>query len=262
MLLISLASCSTIPSAKELSGSFHLHEQVIDSGKFKHRIFTNAAFASTQTGPLHVYIEGDGQPWILHSFIASDPTPYQPIVLPMLKKDSSPSIYLGRPCYFGLVDQDQRCNNEWWTSGRYSEEVVESMVIALKLLAGENRQVIWIGHSGGGTLASLLASRYKNTVGLITIAGNLNVGAWTHYHHYSDLNKSLDPSTLPILNGEIKQIHIGGEKDTNVLANWIKAYSDKQPNSRFWLKPETHTCCWDKSIAEALSQFQMPIRAK
>lgn len=233
----------------------HLHERLIDSGKYAHRIFTNAAFEGTKLGVVHVYIEGDGHPWILRNFIATDPTPYQPLLLPLVAEDRSPALYLGRPCYFGLSEQDARCNNTAWTFGRYGDAVVESMLIALQQVIAGYRPVVWIGHSGGGALASLLASRYKNTVGLLTVAGNLNVTAWTRYHHYSPLNESLDPAQQPPLSASVKQIHLAGSQDSNVLAAWIKEFSERQPNSEFQLMDASHSCCWDKAITNALSRY-------
>ncbi|HET8708043.1 MAG TPA: hypothetical protein VFM46_17190 [Pseudomonadales bacterium] len=256
VLVLSLASCSTLPSVHEQAKSPHLHEQLIDSGIFTHRLFTNEAFSGYRSGPVHVYIEGDGHPWILRHFIAADPTPLHPILLPVFAQDKSAAVYLGRPCYFDLAEEDKRCNSSLWTSARYSENVVKSLLAALQKIMPPGTPVIWIGHSGGGTLATLLAPRYPDTQLVLTFAGNLDIASWTHYHHYTPLNESLDPASSPPLPAGIKQIHFAGSRDTNVLASWIEHYAQRQPNAEFHLIDATHTCCWDQPIQQVLSQFR------
>ena len=77
---------------------------------------------------LHVYLDGDGTP-MLGSYPAADPTPRDPLVLDLMALDSTPSIYVGRPCYHGLSGAP--CSPSLWTSGRYSEPVVASMAAGI-----------------------------------------------------------------------------------------------------------------------------------
>ena len=105
-----------------------------------------------------------------------------------MAKDKSPSIYLGRPCYFGLATSPN-CTPAVWTHDRYSEKVVASMQAALEkyLQLHPYKHLMFVGYSGGGVLAMLLAARVPNTEKLVTIAANLDTDAWTQYHNYSSL---------------------------------------------------------------------------
>ena len=88
--------------------------------------------------------------------------------------DPGPAVYVGRPCYHGLGDRAS-CVPALWTSGRYSESVVTSMAAAVQRVVAARgiERTVWIGYSGGGVLAVLLAPRVPETVGLVTIAANL-----------------------------------------------------------------------------------------
>ena len=54
------------------------------------------------------------------------------------------------------------------------------------------RQIVFIGYSGGGTLATLLVEHFPQTRAVVTIAGNLDVKAWTEYHNYEPLFLSIN----------------------------------------------------------------------
>ena len=68
-----------------------------------------------------------------------------------------------------------------WTSARYGDEAVASMAAALRpdlaMESGYDR-VVWVGHSGGGALAMLLAERVPETTAVVTIAADLDTEAW------------------------------------------------------------------------------------
>jgi pimeloyl-ACP methyl ester carboxylesterase len=60
-------------------------------------------------------------------------------------------------------------------------------------------RVVWLGYSGGGVLAMLLAARVPETIGVVTIAANLDVQAWAAQQGGSPLIGSLDPAREPPL---------------------------------------------------------------
>ena len=70
--------------------------------------------------------------------------------------DTNPAIYVGRPCYHA-AKKSQNCNSKWWTSNRYSGEVIEALKIAILQLSNDQQKLTIIGFSGGGTLAMLVA---------------------------------------------------------------------------------------------------------
>ena len=194
---------------------------------------------------LHVYIEGDGTPFIRGTQVAGDPTPRKPVALRLMKRDRAFSVYVGRPCYWGLA-ASQNCDPSLWTNKRYSAEVVESMRAAIRKQLNEHgaKRLVLIGHSGGGTLAMLLAPHFEETTAVITIAANLDIDAWADLHGYTRLDGSLNPATQPPLPDRIKQIHLAGGRDRNVPPHLI-------PNAIVYPR-FTHSCCWEREWPQIL----------
>ena len=60
-----------------------------------------------------------------------------------------------------------------------------------------HRSIVLIGHSGGGTLAVLLAPRIEDVSGVVSIAANLDIDAWADHHNYDRLTGSLNPNSQP-----------------------------------------------------------------
>src|SRR6185437_2332145 len=106
-----------------------------------------------------------------------------------------PVLYLGRPCYLGLASSPE-CRPADWTFERYSARVVASLAAATnRFREREGRpDVVLVGHSGGGTLAVLMAPQVQGLRAVVTIGANLDVAAWTLWHGYLPLNGSLDPA--------------------------------------------------------------------
>lgn len=231
--------------------------QLIDGVNYSHRLFINAQTVHSDTiKELHVYLDGDGTPWT-RTGIAEDPTPRNPLILELMAKDPAAAILLGRPCYYE-ANLSPLCNNSLWTSQRYAVEVVLSMQAALErwLSTKKAHKLVLIGFSGGGTLATLLASRIKNTSTVVTIAANLDVKAWSDYHGYQQPIGSLNPIIDAQIPANIRQIHLAGLKDDNVPAKIIESFSLTQKNALFLPQPEyEHACCWVEIWPEILKTY-------
>lgn len=226
-----LSACQAVPpySRGEVEGS-----------GFRHVFFASRGSAGDT---VHLYIEGDGRPFMNRVRISADPTPRASIVLRWMLDDRAPSYYLGRPCYFGMAERES-CSSRWWTTERYSPAVVESMVVAARrLLAG--RPVMLIGYSGGGTLALAMAGRLENVRGLVTVAANLDVDGWTAHHGYTPLTLPGDARDLLRRSAAIPQRHYIGGLDRNVLPDLTLGLGDAiAPGSLCIMQHWDHECCW------------------
>ena len=154
---------------------------------------------------------------------------------------------LGRPCYYGL-NHSPECHNKYWTSHRYSKEVVDSMASVLNtwLTRHQFNDVVLIGYSGGGSIAMLMADKIKNLMKVVTVSANLNVTAWSQFHGYSALKESLNPADEIKLDEQIEQFHFAGQNDDIVPAFIINEYADSQKNAKYYELAETdHSCCWE-----------------
>ena len=194
---------------------------------------------------LHVYLEGDGQPWLQGLRPAIDPTTHNSLILPLMAMDQSPALYLGRPCYNGHA-QDLGCDPRIWTSARYSREVVDAMANALESFckAYGYQHIVLIGHSGGGSLAMLLAQRLPQTQLVITLAGNYDIDAWADYHHYLRLTESLNPAQQPPTG--IPEWHFLGEQDTVIPPKLFVSALKQRANGQVEVLPNIkHQQGWE-----------------
>jgi len=230
------------------------------NGFSKHEImgtdFTHVVYLNRLRGQSHwhVYIDGDGRPWRGRYVISPDPTTANPLMLRLMAKDASPSIYLGRPCYHGMVSESA-CQAWVWTHGRYSEAVVTSMAAALNELIQRQQieELTLIGHSGGGTLAMLLAEHLQQTKMLVSIAGNMDINQWSLKHGYSHLSGSLNPVDRPMLPQSITQFHFMGMQDENVSLEPVQRLKNTHPNLNY-IKVESagHESGWDDYYCQLL----------
>jgi len=170
-----LFGCAT-PSERfnQKAVSFGFKSQLVETDQFQHQIYLSKHIKKSAV--LHVYIDGDGTPWERNRWIADDPTARNPLILRLMAQDTESSLLLGRPCYYGL-SYTSECDNKFWTSHRYSKQVVDSMVQALNswLDQYDYKEIIVIGYSGGGAIALLMADKIKQISNEVTVSANLNV---------------------------------------------------------------------------------------
>lgn len=208
---------------------------------------------------LRVYLEGDGSPWKYRVFVMADPTPRNPLMLRLISYDSNPAVYLGRPCY-NSSSNDPGCDVSLWTSGRYSDTVVQSMASAIRALSNRyNATQLWLmGHSGGGTLAMLLASELPQVTRIVTLAANLDTDGWTSHHRYIPLYSSINPATAPRLRPAVWQWHLVGGRDTVIPVQLIKPVIMAQSSASGLEFPGfSHGCCWERIWPEVLQALAL-----
>lgn len=224
---------------------------VVPGDGYSHVAYLKAGRAASDSA-LHVYLEGDGTPWIRKRVAAADPTPRTPLMLELMSLDPSPSLYLGRPCYHGL-NRDKACTPDVWTDKRYSEAVVASMSAALDRLSPDYRALVLLGHSGGGTLAMLMAERQPKTEAVVTAAANLDTERWAELHRQQALGGSLNPARRPPLRPRIRQMHYAGGRDGNVPPALVREAIAQQQGATFREFPQQdHSCCWREVWPEML----------
>ena len=170
---------------------------------------------------LHVYLEGDGAAWWAQKLPPTDPTPRFSVALPLAQMDHHPAVaYLARPCQFVSAMARQDCPVQWWTTARWGDASVSITAQALDTVhqASGARELVLVGHSGGGTLALLVAARRQDVRCVVTIASPLDVHAWTQGLGMTPLTDSLNPADLPVPTGGFEERHLRGEADRVVPA--------------------------------------------
>jgi hypothetical protein len=222
-----------LPAYRDFAYQQGWQESLVRTSWFTHRIWSKPgnSEANGDAGErmLHIYIEGDGKAWVNATTPALDPTSDSPLLFRLMADDPAPSLYVGRPCY--LLTKDAGCDARQWTFRRYSDDVVNSLAGVIRRQAGA-RDLVLIGHSGGGTLATLLAPRLPNVKAVVTLAGNLDVAAWTSLHGYLPLTGSLDPAQQSPLPASIAQWHFSAEHDEVIPHETMPRFCERQTNAR------------------------------
>ncbi|MBF0203222.1 MAG: alpha/beta hydrolase [Desulfamplus sp.] len=211
---------------------------------------------------LTVYIEGDGQAWKNRYVISSNPTPKKSVALALATIDPDLKIaYLARPCMY-IGQNDIKCKNNaiYWTSHRYSSEIIDSMSYALNELKKYTKtdKIKLVGFSGGGTIAILLAVFRNDILKITTIAANLDHVLWTNQHKVTPLHASLNASDYAKKVQNIPQVHFVGSKDSVVGEEIIWAYCHRMLNYSktkiMVIEGYTHSCCWEDNWVELLKE--------
>lgn len=250
-----LAACVSVPtpaarlaSADALAASRGWQARAVDTGMFRLITWAPTSFAADDA--LAIYIEGDGLAWIASDLPSADPTPVSPLALQLaLAQPAGNAAYVARPCQY--VDAAQTgCASRWWTAQRFAPDVIEAVdraVDALKVQAGARRLTL-VGYSGGGAVAALVAARRSDVERLVTVAGNLDHGAWTRHHRLPPLDGSLDAADVRDALRRVRQWHFAGGRDTVVPAFIAEGFAagfpvDTRPVVRR-VADNDHRCCW------------------
>lgn len=237
---LSAIACSSTSYQQILASNPREVKYVVQSGEgYRHLLIQQAGDSNL----LHVYIEGDGRPWLTPRRISLDPTPEKLLMLQLMLKDPANAVYIGRPCYFRV--KDDQCSPRLWTSERYSQAVISSMNSIIDGRAKNFSGVALLGHSGGGTLAMLLAARRNDVKSVLTLGSNLDTNAWVQHHGYSPLVGSLNPRDDAPLPATVKQTHFFAELDEICPKSISEKTLAKQRSPVVKIVPGfNHGCCW------------------
>lgn len=236
----------------------NLKSQIQKSEEFE--IFSiSSSNINNQT--VSIYIEGDGLSWLTRTRISKNPTPLNPLALKLMVKDTSTSkIYLARVCQY---TNDIRCSNKYWTSHRFSKEVVNSYDEFFSILKIKNPRIkdfIVYGYSGGAAISLLLASKRNDIKKLVTIAGNIDTEFWTNYHNIAALYGSLNPVDFTKNLKGIKQVHLIGAKDKIINEKVFQSYLQKTIYKReitFHIFSDfTHSKGWIENWVQILEKIK------
>jgi len=252
VLVFLLGGCASPGQKFDAAAARVGFEKVTIAGRqFEHAIYLGGECRGCQS--MHVYLGSDGTPWI-NNRPSRRPTSRNPLALRLMAADSTPSIFVGRPCYHEMA-QDAECDEMLWTSARYSEAVVDSMGVAIDTYRRrvDAASVVLIGYSGGGAIAVLLADRLDDVSAVVTVAGNLDIDSWTRHHRYEALTDSLNPANLAPLPARVRQMHYAGALDPVVPPATIEKFRKVQNHATFETVPEfDHVCCWESVWPELL----------
>lgn len=263
-LTILISGCMTAPSigtrsniAEQLASEHGWSKQVIGTSSFD--LMTFAPHNPIKSSILTVYIEGDGLAWLTSRTPSSNPTPINPVALKLALSHSSFNVaYLARPCQYLT---DKFCETKYWTSHRFSKEVIDASDEAINKLKQQfsAKQLILIGYSGGATVAALLAVQRDDVIKLITVAGNLDHKAWTDFHHITPLTGSLNPADYREQLAKVEQVHFIGEEDMVVPPFLANDFVANLPTSSFAkvinVPDQSHGCCWESMWASLLKNI-------
>ncbi len=205
---------------------------------------------------LHVYLEGDGRNWWMNRLPPSNPSSTQLTALKLMMADPYSAAYLQRPC-FGQKKLPVACEKTLWTSGRYSNTIITQMNLALDAIqtSSPNRQIVLIGHSGGGSIAMILASLRQDVRTVITLGANLDHQAWTNTLGYTPLSTSLNAVDVSLPPSTLRW-HYAAPNDETVPWQLTQQAARQDPKALFYLLSEgDHICCWQTLWPGVLHQL-------
>ncbi|ODN66429.1 MULTISPECIES: hypothetical protein [Methylophaga] len=198
-----------------------------------------------QAETLNIFIEGDGEPGI---------------ALKLAQESAGHSVYIGRPCQYLKATRFNSCNRELWTSHRYSQAVVDSMDLAITEIKQRYKaeNIRLVGYSGGGAIASIIASKRGDVALLVTVAGNLDHRWWTDFNASDPLYGSLNPVDFSAALEAVPQVHLIGDHDFvvpgSVLMSYLSKFKSREKVKSYLVGGADHTCCWSMAVAAVLHQ--------
>jgi pimeloyl-ACP methyl ester carboxylesterase len=123
------------------------------------------------------------------------------------------------------------------------------------------QRVRLFGYSGGGAIASLVASRRSDVVHLVTIAAPLDHVVWTRHHKITALSGSLNPKDFADQLFTLPQTHFIGEDDTivpsSIALSFLRNFPDGAPAKILQIPNYGHKCCWEENWERRLRDINL-----
>jgi hypothetical protein len=254
--ITALAGCQTTADRIDRRAAEYGFNRTQVSGRgFDHVVYLSSR-AERTTNLYFVFIDGDGRPVSVKAQAPNeDPTTRHPLALDLLEATAAPGAYVARPCYELMT---AACEPSLWTSDRYSETVVASMVAVIESLQQQRPaggSLVLVGYSGGGVLAVLVAERLQHVAAVITLSANLDVAAWADIDGYTPLAHSLNPANSERTH-PWKELHLQGLEDTVVPPGTTERYFTRYPLAERRAFPNfDHSCCWLSAWPDIAAQF-------
>lgn len=257
-ITVALYGCNAlstrIHNVTSLASKNGFSNTIIHGGKFTINSFYRL---SNKTKFATVFIEGDGKAWASKKRISPNPTPNNPIGFKLALNDSSDNvIYLARPCQYVNLSQETQCMPEYWTSKRASKEIVQSLSHAINVLKKRFNisSLRLVGYSGGATIATILAANRDDVIDLRSVAGNLDIDAFSNHHNVSPLIGSINPIEYAEQLVNIPQHHYWSSNDSVITTEVISSYTNRLKKHDATLRCvkiidtdiKSHTSGWDR----------------
>lgn len=265
LLCVLTTACSSFHErqslGQELAGKAGWTWETLDGGPF----LLAAAVAPLKTSPiLTVYLEGDGFAYVRPSQPSHDPTPADPVALRLAlahpRTDNAVNVaWLARPCQYVA---SPRCETAYWTNRRYAPQIVDAVNAAIDQLKDRSHatEVVLVGYSGGGAIATLLAARRHDVKNLVTVAAVLDLAYWTKRDGLAALDGSLDPAAAAQSLEAVPQVHFTGGQDnvvgTDVVRSYLRRLPPGAPARLIEIPTFTHSCCWSRDWGELLKNVE------
>jgi dienelactone hydrolase len=224
----------------------HFEKVLVKGGDFW---ITTYQKISNKNKPYVFYIEGDGSAFNGKYRVSSNPTPKSHLLIDLAAMDERPNVvYIARPCQYTPMHLNPTCNSKYWTNKRLSDDSVQSLNDVINSINNNHNKFSLVGYSGGGGVAVLIAARNHMVKDIITIAGNLDIVAFTGHHKVTPMIGSLNPIDYAWEVRNIPQLHVSGGKDTIVppfIANKFVQKASSNCVKQMIFQNTTHWKGWD-----------------
>lgn len=220
-------------SAKRVAMPVFMVSRNVPSGPFMLQAYERVY---KKYAPATIYIEGDGRSYLSYERVNADPTPLDPIALRLAAQDGAPNvIYLARPGQYNIGwAHGKRVPAEYWTTKRFSSEVVDAYGAALDNIKAYHNVPSFrlVGYDGGAAIAAILASQRNDILSLQTVAGNLDPQTMVTTHNIHPLDGSLNPVDFAPKIATLPQRHFIGKLDKIVPASVYNSFAQSAGDGR------------------------------